>query len=441
MKVGRINAWLVGVLVGAGLMSPLQAKIIRVAHDGPADFNTIQAAIDDANDGDTVLVGPGTYTGDGNRDIDFRGKAITVKGEQGAETTIIDCEGSADKPHRGFYVHSAEDANSILCGFTIRNGYTLEYGGAIFCWMVSPHIMSCVFTGCTAVRGGGGIATIYSGAVVDDCIVIANQGGPGGGILSDHEGDVRPPIFTRCIVAGNQARGGYGGGGVYLDGDATFINCTICDNRVLQHDLYGGGLYCGHARHNKAVLRNCIVWGNTASRGSEIAILGDVGILGIMSAVVEYSLIGTDPNSILDVDGQILGDWLRADPLLSRRGYWDANGTPDNRNDDFFVQGDYHLKSQAGRWDPLGKSWVMDNISSPCIDAGDPNSPIGYEPFPNGGRINIGAYGGTGEAGKSYFGGPVCETIIAGDINGDCKVDRTDLAILVGHWLEDGSGK
>ena len=47
------------------------------------------------------------------------------------------------------------------------------------------------------------------------------------------------------------------------------------------------------------------------------------------------------------------------------------------------------------------------------------------------------AYGGTSEASKSYFGKPVCETIVAGDINGDCKVDFTDMLILLSHWLEE----
>jgi len=61
-------------------------------------------------------------------------------------------------------------------------------------------------------------------------------------------------------------------------------------------------------------------------------------------------------------------------------------------------------------------------------------SPIGLEPFPNGGRINMGAYGGTAEASKSYFGAPVCETIVAGDINGDCRVDFADFGIMVSHW-------
>ncbi len=76
---------------------------------------------------------------------------------------------------------------------------------------------------------------------------------------------------------------------------------------------------------------------------------------------------------------------------------------PDNTNDDFWVDGDYHLKSQAGRFDPNSQSWIADDVTSPCIDAGDPNSPLCYEPVPNSGRINIGAYGGTVEASMSLY--------------------------------------
>ncbi|MHC4497987.1 MAG: hypothetical protein ACYS21_02600 [Planctomycetota bacterium] len=46
-------------------------------------------------------------------------------------------------------------------------------------------------------------------------------------------------------------------------------------------------------------------------------------------------------------------------------------------------------------------------------------------------------YGGTAEASKSYFGELVCETIVAGDINGDCIVNFKDFALMVAHWLED----
>jgi hypothetical protein len=62
---------------------------------------------------------------------------------------------------------------------------------------------------------------------------------------------------------------------------------------------------------------------------------------------------------------------------------------------------DYHLKSEAGRYDPIIESWFQDNVTSPCIDAGDSSTPVGLEPLPNGDIINMGAYGGTSEASKS----------------------------------------
>jgi hypothetical protein len=99
------------------------------------------------------------------------------------------------------------------------------------------------------------------------------------------------------------------------------------------------------------------------------------------------------------------------------------------------ANGDYHLKSEAGRWNPSSGSWVKDDVTSPCIDSGNLSTPVDLEPFPNGGRINMGAYGGTTEASKSYFGEPVCETIVAGDINGDCKVNFLDFQLMALHWL------
>ena len=98
---------------------------------------------------------------------------------------------------------------------------------------------------------------------------------------------------------------------------------------------------------------------------------------------------------------------------------------------------DYHLKSQAGRWNPTSAGCVHDDVTSPCIDTGDPMSPVDLEPFPNGGIVNMGAYAGTEEASKSWFDKPVCETIVAGDINGDCRVDHMDFVLMAMHWLEE----
>jgi hypothetical protein len=121
------------------------ARTIHVDNNGPADFNNIQAAIDDSNDGDTIIVSDGTYTGDGNRDIDFLGKAITLRSENGPVNCIIDCQGSEADPHRGFTFHSGEGPNSVLAGLTITNGARFGAGG-IHCEYSSPKITNCVIT-------------------------------------------------------------------------------------------------------------------------------------------------------------------------------------------------------------------------------------------------------------------------------------------------------
>ncbi|MHB0945763.1 MAG: LamG domain-containing protein [Sedimentisphaerales bacterium] len=92
--------------------------------------------------------------------------------------------------------------------------------------------------------------------------------------------------------------------------------------------------------------------------------------------------------------------------------------------------GDYHLLSEFGRYDLNSAQWVLDDITSPCVDAGDPaDNPMG-EPMPNGGRINIGAYGGMGHASK---GG---EWPLPFDFNTDGIVNMADFAKLAEHWLE-----
>ena len=343
-------------------------------------FATIQKAIDLAGDGDTVIAAPGTYTGRGNRDINFEGKAISVLGQGGPENCIIDCNGTKSNMHRGFHFGSGAGKNSVLKGFTITNGYT-DYGGAIFWYDSSPRIIDCIITGNHA-QYGGGICNYYCGAA---------------------------PTFESCIFTGNSASRG---GAIYNSNSAlTFKNCTITAN----HAEKGGTLYnyAGYPRFT-----NCILWANLP---------GEI-FINSGSAIITFS------NIQQGLPGQ--GN-INADPCFAEPGYWDDNHTPTDKTDDSWVNGDYHLKSQAGRWDAKEGRWVIDEVTSPCIDAGDPMTPIGHEPFPNGGRINMGAYGGTEEASKSYFGGPPCETIMAGDINGDCIVDFRDLCIMAVHWCEE----
>jgi len=65
------------------------------------------------------------------------------------------------------------------------------------------------------------------------------------------------------------------------------------------------------------------------------------------------------------------------------------------------ADGDYHLRSQAARWVPEAKGWVNDGVTSPCIDAADPEAAFENEPEPNGGRTNMGAYGNGPHTSKS----------------------------------------
>jgi len=399
-----------------------QGRTITVGQGGGYDFNTIQAAIDDANNGDVVIMAAGTYTGDGNRDIDFKGKAIIVRSTDPNDpnivaTTIIDCNGTQENPHRGFYFHSGENLSSELNGVTICNGYVTQAlgsrGGAIYCENGSgPKIINCriinslAFSWPLAGAGSGGGVAGCDGEIIN-CLISGNGAMYGGGLAFCH-GSIQKNIITN-----NKA--GYLGGGLcgcdgviysnIIYGNSTLAygggldSCSgIIRNNVISFNFAGAGGGMNNKYSGNPSVINCIIWGNLPDQLYKVQ-------------VVRYS----------DVEGCWPGEGnIDADPCFA---------DPNN--------GDYHLKSQAGRWDPNEGRWTKDDVTSPCIDAGDPASPIGLEPFPNGGIINIGAYGGTEEASKSYFGEPVCETIVAGDINGDCEVNFKDFSFIAFHWLEE----
>jgi len=292
--------------------------------DGSADhpFDTIQEGIDRARTGRTVLVMPGAYRGQGNRDLDVKGKFITVRSQAGPETSVIDCEGLG----RGFNFQSG---GPVVEGLTIMNGKA-DNGGAISCTKSSnPTIRHCVLI--------HNSATLLGGAV--------------------YSTDKSSPTVSHCVFANNSS--GILGGAVHnVDGTVTLTNCTFHGNTASS----GGGAVCNAS--GTMTVRDCILWGNTPTE-----------ITAFKLIAVTYS----------NIRGGFAGKGnTKADPLFA-----DA------------ANGDYHLKSKAGRWDPVTQGWATDDVTSPCIDAGDPSSPVGDEPEPNGGRINMGVYGGTKEASKS----------------------------------------
>jgi hypothetical protein len=170
------------------------------------------------------LVAPGSYAGDGNRDIDFRGKEIVLTSQNGAEGTIIDCDASADDRHRAFHFHSGETQSSVVDGFTITGGYapSVPYffpsgGGGIFCNNESsPTIRKCVITGNSALVGAG-ICILNSGPVLQNTIIRANVG-----------------VMIHMIDLGSL------GAGIYCaNSDAVVAECIIDLNSVI-YDVHGG---------------------------------------------------------------------------------------------------------------------------------------------------------------------------------------------------------
>ncbi|MHC4675311.1 MAG: hypothetical protein ACYTBZ_22730 [Planctomycetota bacterium] len=260
------KVFLITVAVLYVAASPARADIVTVATSG-GDYTTIQAAINDCNDGWIVEVADGSWGGSGNRDLDFGGKRITVRSANGPESCTINCGGTSISPHRAFYFHSGEDANSILEGFTIKNGYTntlmdVQHGGAILCEPSgaeepsSPTIRNCIIT---------------ENEATDD-----NDWGHGGGIYCE----ASSPTITNCIISLNSAR--FGGGiscayPVEVENPKpvpTIINCTIQDNVVVcsdpvspSYDGYGGGVYC---YDSSVVIDNSTIIGNSAFWGGGV---------------------------------------------------------------------------------------------------------------------------------------------------------------------------
>lgn len=301
-------------------------------------------------------------------------------------------------------------------------------GGGMFNGGRGVTVTNCTFIGNSAEADhgmGGGMFNEYCDLRIINCTFIGNYasvlypggGGhtPGGGGMYNWEDS---PTVVGCTFSGNVA---YDGGAMfnYDDGDAIVINCTFSGNRAIRR---GGAIY-NYASGNPTIT-NCILWGDEPGE-----------IDGTLPMMVSYS----------DVQGGWSGTGnTNEDPLFAAPGYWVG---------DTWTDGDYHLQSKAGRWDPNTENWLHDDITSPCIDTGDPNSDYSdysAELWPHGHRVNMGAYGNTAEASRSctniddvrLMGADWLQADSVTDIipfpDGDGIIDLRDFAFLAEHWFCQG---
>jgi parallel beta-helix repeat protein len=346
--------------------------------DGPIEnvtsgtkYDHIRHAISEAQPGDKIVLSEGIY----HENVNFSGKNVILSSIDPGNPAVVagtvlagSAVGGGSSGSKSSAVStgpvvtfaSGENQDCMLAGLTISGP-----AAAVFCSGASPVISDCRIEN----NGGNGIELREgSNPAITKCQINANAG-TGIELQAKQSGRFtiyNYPIITNCIIAANFKSGISGG-------MPTITNCTIVANTGL-----------GISNLNSTVTNSIIYYNNAGTDSVQIQ---------SNAATVTYS--------------NIQGGWpgqgnIDAVPCFAEPGYWNLGGTLDDVSDDFWVPGDYHLRSQAGRWDAGSQSWLLDVLSSPCIDSGNPDSDFSAEIPPNGDRINIGAYGGTHQASMSF---------------------------------------
>jgi predicted outer membrane repeat protein len=413
---------------GSNVLGTVQV-MIRVIGElrVPSQYGTIQEAVLAANDGDVVAVARGTYTrddGDGMRrdkNIQFFGKAITVKGVDGPENTIIDCNGIG----RAFLFDFGEGPASVVQGFTIMGGNaqtsssygTRGGGGILITDGSSPTISDCIFKNNFASAqtgyGGGAILIYQSNADIRNCRFLGNATdgeGAGGGAISVFGGRA---TVGNCVFSGNSAfvgggilfdsqyspysgleiknsqfednTAGAGGGGIFLDGDDASVEISGCSFSMNSAGIHGGGLFVRDSRDLRAF--NCVFSDNTAAEWG-----GGIYAVKSGTSIINSTFVSNKRGAGGDGGGIYVSDPLTTtitNSIFWDNGYWDGGSliTPDDISPptQTSLNISYCSVSDAANWpanpvnriinddplfvDPDGDDFRLDP-ASPCIDRG-----------------------------------------------------------------------
>jgi hypothetical protein len=296
MKKFTLSTLILAIVLIAG---SLHAQILRV----PADYTTIQAAVDAAGFGDTVLVAPGTYQE--NIQITGNNKVITLASNfifsgdtNDINNTIIDASQPAN-PNNGMGILIKSQDTTIMpkiSGFTITGGtgYYKTYGGGIYSSNAIPiieynHIQDCSITG-TQPHGGG----IYVGSywdtskvcfishnMIKNCTITtatnAAEGAGAGMYLSNVKAILTDNIISDNVIIGDSTTNAFGGGIYYYSNMPIELfpyisikNNEITNNTIESRQAVGGGicLFCGNGITRDSVVGNLISFNEAISIGS-----------------------------------------------------------------------------------------------------------------------------------------------------------------------------
>jgi hypothetical protein len=257
----RASRWALLGLVPACSPSA-RADLILVQPDGSGDYPTIQAAVTAAADGDVIELADGTFTGSGNHDIDYLGKAITVRSQNGApDACVIDCQGAFGVWRRGFLFISGEGPEAVLEGLTVTGACAVSCGGGALCEQAAgPTFRDCIFQGNSAFCGGGVGWRDDSAPTFIACVFADNVAQEDGGGIGS-EGLVPADLTAIDCIFTNNAAGIHGGGVAFAEGAVRLVGCSFTGNQSVTGGAFFG---CYGGDHQ---LRGCTFRGNLAQYG------------------------------------------------------------------------------------------------------------------------------------------------------------------------------
>lgn len=220
---------LFGLLAVPVLSSLSFAAVWTVRPDGTGDFPTIQAAVSGASDGDIIELADGTFSGDGNRDVEFLGKSLTVRSQSGNfEDCIIDCEGMPAEPHRAFFLGNAPGSFCEIEGITFQHADAprtpgFGFGGAIYAERAPIRIVACRFRNNRA-DGGAGVLSLFEPIELEDCLFERNTAEGGAAVAALNGGRIERCTFVENIGAHNGGAVVVNSGTLLVTGSTFFRN-------------------------------------------------------------------------------------------------------------------------------------------------------------------------------------------------------------------------